>query len=725
VCGGHPAVLCYAVGNEIPASIVRWHGRHRVERHIARLCRAAKDEDPQGVVTYVNYPTTEYLDLPFIDLVTFNIYLEHRKRLGAYLARLQNIAGDRPLLVAEVGLDSLRHGEGAQARSLEGQVRTVFSSGCTGAFVFAWTDEWHRAGHDVDDWAFGVTDRARSPKLALAAVRQAFANTPFPRDVSWPCISVVVCSFNGERTIRDTCEGLARLTYPDFEVIIVDDGSTDATAAIARGYGFRVISTENRGLASARNTGLQAAKGEIVAYIDDDAYPDPDWLRYLAHTFMSTDYAGVGGPNMAPSGDGLVADAVANAPGGPVHVLLSDSEAEHIPGCNMAFRRECIEDIGGFDSQFRSAGDDVDICWRLSESGRRIGFSPGAMVWHHARSSVHGYWKQQAGYGKAEALLERKWPDHYNTAGHITWSGRLYGQGVSRSLGWSRGRVYQGVWGSAPFQSIYRPAPNALAALAGMPEWYLVIAALAAFSILGFQWSPLLLAFPLLGLAVVASVAQALLGAARVSLTNAPYRGAAGICARALIAYLYLLQPLARLVGRVRNGLGPWRQPNRRRYGPPWPQTCSLWSERWQPADARLRALEAAIRDEGAVVLRGGAWDRWDLEARGGLLGTARLRMAVEEHQAGRQAVYFRSWPWFKPRALFGMALLAALAAGSLADQAWLTSAILGAGFLLVGLRSSQECSLAMGLIRAGIHELSARDASTPDAPVLRSKAAG
>src|SRR2546426_7128122 len=84
------------------------------------------------------------------------------------------------------------------------------------------------------------------------------------------------------------------------EVVVVEDGSTDDTAAIARRYNGRLIQTENRGLANARNTGLQAATGEIVAYLDDDAYPDPQWLTYLVATFMSTSYAGVGGPNIAP-----------------------------------------------------------------------------------------------------------------------------------------------------------------------------------------------------------------------------------------------------------------------------------------------------------------------------------------------------------------------------------------------------------------------------------------
>jgi glycosyltransferase involved in cell wall biosynthesis len=130
-----------------------------------------------------------------------------------------------------------------------------------------------------------------------------------------------------------------RLEYPNFEVIVVNDGSTDATPEIVSEYGFRLISTANRGLSNARNTGWQEAKGEIVAYIDDDAYPDPHWLTYIAAAFMRTTHVGIGGPNLPPPGDGAIADCVANAPGGPVHVLLSDTEAEHIPGCNMAFRK--------------------------------------------------------------------------------------------------------------------------------------------------------------------------------------------------------------------------------------------------------------------------------------------------------------------------------------------------------------------------------------------------
>ncbi len=307
-CAGHPAVLCYAVGNEIPASVARWFGRRRVERYLEGLYRATKDEAPESLVTYVNYPSTEYLRLDFLDLVCCNVYLECQERLQAYLARLQTLAGDRPLIMTELGLDSRRHGEHMQARTLDWQVHSAFAAGCAGAFVYAWTDEWHRAGEDVADWDFGLTRRDRSPKPALRAVREAFADVPFSPTLPWPRVSVVVCTYNGARTIRDCLKGLGRLEYPDYEVIVVDDGSTDRTAAIAREYDCRLISTENRGLAHARNVGLAAATGEIVAYLDDDASPDPRWLTYLAATFLTTSHAAVGGPNIAPPGDGPIAE---------------------------------------------------------------------------------------------------------------------------------------------------------------------------------------------------------------------------------------------------------------------------------------------------------------------------------------------------------------------------------------------------------------------------------
>src|SRR5262249_5445804 len=154
---------------------------------------------------------------------------------------------------------------------------TIFAAGCVGTFIFAWTDEWNCAGMEIADWDFGLTTRDRQPKPALSVVEAAFKQTPFARDRHWPRISVVVCSYNGAETIDKTLTSLNRLNYPDYEVIVVDDGSTDNTASIALKHAVRLIQSENKGLSNARNLGMDAATGTIIAYIDDDAYADPDW----------------------------------------------------------------------------------------------------------------------------------------------------------------------------------------------------------------------------------------------------------------------------------------------------------------------------------------------------------------------------------------------------------------------------------------------------------------
>jgi GT2 family glycosyltransferase len=675
-CAGHPAVLCYAVGNEIPAPIARWHGRRRLERFIERLYLAAKQEDPSALATYVNYPSTEYLQLPFLDLMAFNVFLESEDRMGAYIIRLQNIGGERPLLMTEVGLDSRSHGEARQAETLRWQIRTAFDGGCAGAFVFSWTDEWHRGGLDIEGWAFGLTDAERRPKLALEAVRRTFAETPFQDGIPWPRISVVVCTHNGGRTIAQCLDGLFATEYPEFEVVVVDDGSTDSTAEIAARYPVRLIRTPNRGLSSARNTGLAAATGEIVAYIDDDAYPDPHWLSYLAMTFLDTPHAGVGGPNISPPGDGTIAECVAHSPGGPIHVLLTDQEAEHIPGCNMAFRKAALQAIGGFDPRFWTAGDDVDVCWRLQEQGFTLGFSPSAVVWHHRRNSVRAYWRQQRGYGRAEALLESKWPEKYNAAGHLSWAGRIYGNGHGHTLG-RRQRIYHGTWGSAPFQTLVRPVPSLLRSLPSMPEWHLVIAILASLSAQGLAWRPLLLAAPLLGLAVLALLTHATLAAVRAPFQSADLRGAAAWKVRSLTAFLHVLQPLARLAGRIRHGLTPWRRRGASGFALPRPRTATIWSERWRQPEEWIRSMEGALKSQGASVLQGGDYDRWDLEARDGMLTWVRLRMAIEEHGAGRQLVRCRSWPRLSPAALGVTVLLAGLASLAGVERAFVASALL------------------------------------------------
>ena len=143
------------------------------------------------------------------------------------------------------------------------------------------------------------------------------------------------------------------------------------SATLARG----LLQIPHSGLATARNEGFRAARGELVAYLDADAYPTPEWPYYLALALDRPDVGGVGGPNLPPRDDPPGAQVVARAPGGPVHVLTSDDRAEHVPGCNMAFWKIVLEEVDGFDPVYTAAGDDVDLCWRRSTAAGRSAFT--------------------------------------------------------------------------------------------------------------------------------------------------------------------------------------------------------------------------------------------------------------------------------------------------------------------------------------------------------------
>jgi GT2 family glycosyltransferase len=703
---GHPALLAWAVGNEIPAPIARWHGAGSIRRFVERLHDAAKGADPDVPITYVNYPTTEYLELDFVDFLCFNVFLERRAEFEAYLDRLQNLAGDRPLVLTEIGLDSATHGETMQAQTIEWQVRAAFAAGCAGAFAFAWTDEWHRGGAEITDWHFGLTTRDRFPKPALARLSAAFADVPVELGPAPPRVSVLICTYNGARTLPDTCAAVAALEYPDLEVIVVDDGSTDDSAAIAERHGFQVISTDNHGLSSARNTALAAATGEIVVYLDDDAMPDPQWITYLAHTFQRTDYVAVGGPNLPVPGDGAVADAVAAAPGNPIHVLLTDREAEHIPGCNAAFRADALRSVGGFDARFRTAGDDVDVCWRLQDRGWRIGFTPAAVVWHHRRGTVGGYLRQQRGYGRAEAMLERKWPARYSAGGHVTWAGRVYGDAAPRHpTGPLRWRIYHGVWGSAPFQSLYEPARGDMNATLLMPEAYLAIGLMGLLVALGALWSPLLLVAPVLVVVAGILAARAIGTAAGARFPTPGLSTEQTAMRRALTAFLHLVQPLVRLEGRLSNGLTPWRRPWRAGRALPVTRRIERWSEQWIDPTEWVRSLERRIADAGAVVRHGGNFDSWDLELRGGTLAGVRLTTVVEEHGGGRQLARVRCRPTWSRAGVAIMAALLALSVAAALDGAGVVAAILALTCLALATRTISEASSALALAIRALRE--------------------
>ncbi|PYV14454.1 MAG: hypothetical protein DMG21_18115 [Acidobacteria bacterium] len=434
-------------------------------------------------------------------------------------------------------------------------------------------------------------------------------------------------------------------------------------------------------------------------------------MSYIAAAFQKEDFAGVGGPNIPFPSDGPIASCVASSPGGPTHVLLSDTEAEHIPGCNMAFRKSWLEAIGGFDPQFRVAGDDVDLCWRLRQGGGKLGFSPAAMVWHHYRGSVKAYWKQQKGYGKAEALLEKKWPEKYNPVGHLAWAGRIYGHGLLGFLEKRAGRIYQGTWGSAAYGRLYGGQANALLSLALMPEWYLLTVTLAALSATGYFWKPLfLLAVPLFATVALAPLVPVVRASSRARVAGDSRSRLARLGLQSLTAFLHVLQPLARLDGRIRHGLAPWRRRNKGELAFPSGRTLWLESKDWKDSLERLPTLESELRAGGAIVRRGGDFDSWDLEVIGGLFGGARVQMADEVDGKGQQLVRARARPRWAPLGLGLAWALLALSAAAAYDRAEVAALVLAMAAITLGALLFRDSAGAVAAAHGSLRRLGFKD---------------
>jgi GT2 family glycosyltransferase len=447
--GDHPALAGIYVGNEIPADLVRWMGPVKVREAIEALIATGRELAPDLLFAYANYPSTEYLEPENADFTAFNVYLETEPAFRSYLKRLHHIAGDRPLVISEFGIDSQRNGLDRQAEILGWATRATLDLECAGMTVYAWSDRWW-VGHEVLDWDFGLNDRAGNPKLAL----QNLSLNPQPSTLNTPFFSVIVCTRNGNSRIADCLTAIGKMTGGGFETIVVDDGSEDGTADfVEKNFPWvQVMRLEAGGLSTARNAGASIARGEVLAFTDDDCEPDCEWIARLRPVFQKGGCAAAGGPNLPPKPRTWEEAVVCAAPGAPSHVMLDDEEAEHLPGCNLAVTRAAFDAIGGFDSQFHTAGDDVDFCWRLRAAGFRLGFVPGAFVWHRRRPSIDRFLRQQLGYGRAERLLLAKHPARFSKHGDAKWQGFIYGGGPVRVMADSI--IYHGPMGAAGYQSI-------------------------------------------------------------------------------------------------------------------------------------------------------------------------------------------------------------------------------------------------------------------------------
>lgn len=648
---GHSSLLGYLVDNEIPADLVRWYGFRKIEAYLNSLIETIKGLDGEALCGYGNFPPTEYLTPENADFLAFNVYLHDQKDLSSYLDRLMLLADGKPLILSEFGMDTIRHTEQEQAGLMTGTFSMLEHKGLAGGVAFAWTDEWYTDGVEVADWSMGIVQRDRTPKRACHELEHLFQKGSPEPEWQWPKVSVVVCAYQAESTLRGCLEALGEIDYPDYEVIVVNDGSTDATGEIASAFqGIKLIHQKNKGLSAARNVGMAEASGEIVAYTDADCMPAPEWLRFLVIALMEGHFDGVGGPNASPPVRGYVQAALAVAPGAPCHVMLDNQSAEHVPGCNMAFRKDVLERIGGFDPQFRKAGDDVDLCWRLIEAGSRIAYAPAAWVWHYRRLTLPTYYRQQAGYGEAEAMLRFKHPQYFDSLGTSKWSGTIYES--NRRFGWGfQPLIYRGVFGLAPFQSVYHRHEVGLHPMVSGLGWIALMLFFLAASF--FVHELMVIAIPMLLLFGYSTLMK--------TLEVVPDPKYKGLRFYLLVWIAVITQPWIREWARHSTRV------KRKRTPPVSRKFCfgSLWKASVFFSNSEVRReelLDTFYRKalaEGWNIYREQGWSSWDLLIYSSRLWHTRIRSLTEIYPHGKRVIRLRfSMIPTRLCILFNMALL-------------------------------------------------------------------
>ena len=240
-----------------------------------------------------------------------------------------------------------------------------------------------------------------------------------------PTVSVVVPFFNRCSEVRLCLESILSQQLPggaSYEVIAVDNGSTDGTLTQLQKYPVRVVQCTVPGPAAARNAGIAAAGGEVIAMIDSDAAAQPGWLAALTAPFARPDMLAVGGRVEAMSverGVELFAErsAVLNQRKFFAGVL---GFPPFFATCNVAYRRSALERVGGFDETLR-VGEDSDLAWRVLDLGGCIGYAPGAFVRHAHRSTFVGLFTQALDYGAGAAQIFAKHRHRFGRRVSVQW----------------------------------------------------------------------------------------------------------------------------------------------------------------------------------------------------------------------------------------------------------------------------------------------------------------
>ncbi len=225
-------------------------------------------------------------------------------------------------------------------------------------------------------------------------------------------ISVIIASYNSAAWLAGCLAALEDQTLPreGFEVIVVDDGSTDDTRLVCQRAGVRYIFQENRGPAAARNHGVREAAGEVVAFTDADCLPEPDWLRELTAPFASPEISAAKGVYRSRQRE-LVARLVQLEYEAKYERLKRFEYIDFIDTYSAAYRREVFLAHGGFDERYTTPSvEDQELSFRLHEAGCKMVFRPQAVVYHRHPATLGGYWRKKYKNGYWKAFLIRAHP---------------------------------------------------------------------------------------------------------------------------------------------------------------------------------------------------------------------------------------------------------------------------------------------------------------------------
>jgi cellulose synthase/poly-beta-1,6-N-acetylglucosamine synthase-like glycosyltransferase len=225
-----------------------------------------------------------------------------------------------------------------------------------------------------------------------------------------PLISVVIPAYNAQEALGNCLDALERQTAPreEYEIIVVNDGSSDGTQEIATGRDVILISQSHRGAAAARNAGAHRARGEIILFIDADCVPETNWIEAMISPFADQDIVGVSG-RIRTLQKGLVPRFIQLEYDDRYGNIAKHRYIDHINTATGAYRREIFLESRGFLENLLGA-EDVELSFRLASRGHKMVSAPEAIVYHQHPESILEYARRKYHYGYWRMMVYRRHP---------------------------------------------------------------------------------------------------------------------------------------------------------------------------------------------------------------------------------------------------------------------------------------------------------------------------